>query len=74
MTSLVDEDGAVVRTTGYQATMTPAQERDADAYVAQLEANPFSPPTDGDVNPEILALLIDRGAGGEGRRLRRVQR
>ena len=57
---LVDEDGAVVRTPGYQATMTPAQERDADAYVAQLNANPFCPPTDGDVNPELLALLIDR--------------
>ena len=57
---LVDEDGAVVRSPGYQATMTPAQERAAQAYVAQLHANPFSPPTDADVSPELLALLIDR--------------
>ncbi len=57
---LVDEDGAVVRTPGYQATMTPNQERAAQAYVAQLHANPFSPPTDADVSPELLALLIDR--------------
>ena len=57
---LVDEDGAVVHTPGYKATLTPSQERDAQDYVAQLEANPFSPPTDGDVNPELLTLLIDR--------------
>ena len=57
---LVDEDGAVVRSPGYQATLTPAQEKAARAYIAQLDANLFSPPTDGDVSPELLALLIDR--------------
>ena len=57
---VVEEDAAVVRTPGYQAKMTSAQERDAQAYIGQLDANPFSPPTDGDVNPELLALLIDR--------------
>ena len=57
---LVDEDGAVVRTPGYQATITDDQKRDADTYIAQLDANPFSPPTDAHVNPELLALLIDR--------------
>ncbi len=58
--NLVDEAGAVVRSPGYQATMTPNQEKAAKSYVSQLDANPFSPPTDGDVNPELLALLIDR--------------
>ena len=58
---LVDEDAAVVRTHGFQATMTPAQQRAADSYVKELNSNPFSPPTDTNVDPELLALLIDRG-------------
>ena len=57
---LVDEDGAVVRSPGYEATLTPAQNQAAQTYIAQLDANPFSPPTDANVSPELLALLIDR--------------
>ena len=57
----LEEEGASVRLPGRQVTLNTGQEKQADAYIRALEANPFSPPTDHPVDPELLSLLVDEG-------------
>ena len=58
---VVIEDGALARLPGYEPTLNAAQRAQADAYLALLEANPFSPPTDAPPDAEVLNLLDEQG-------------
>jgi selenocysteine-specific elongation factor len=64
---LVDK-GATVATADWRPELTPAQRAKADAYLVTLRAEPYSPPTDVSLDPELLAFLADEGvvedAGG----------
>jgi selenocysteine-specific elongation factor len=55
------EDGAYLRTPDHQVSLTPEMEKQASDYVAALEREPYSPPTDQSVDREILAVLADQG-------------
>ncbi|MDE2822793.1 MAG: selenocysteine-specific translation elongation factor, partial [Chloroflexota bacterium] len=57
----VVEDGPVVYLTGHSRKLTEAQELVVQDYLATLEAQPFSPPTEPVPDGEILALLVDEG-------------
>ena len=55
------EEGALVRLPDHQPGFTEIQMKLADEYVRRLESDPYSPPTDSPVDPEILNLLADEG-------------
>ena len=57
----VIEDGPVVYLTGHSRKLTASQEQVVQDYLATLEAQPFSPPTEPVPDAEILALLADEG-------------
>jgi selenocysteine-specific elongation factor len=57
---LVDA-GAVVAPRGWQPALTTRQRSDADAFVAALRPNPFSPTTDLRPAEELVAYLVDAG-------------
>ena len=57
---LVD-DGPSARLTEHRANLTSAQQRQIDTYIKALESSPYSPPTDLDIDAELLALLIEEG-------------
>ena len=58
---ILEEGGASVRLPRHEAALSPAQRRQVDAYIKALESEPYSPPTDGPLDPELLALLIEEG-------------
>ena len=58
---VLEEDGAWVRLPGHQATPSQQQRSQMDAYMKALEAEPYSPPTDQALDPELLALLTEEG-------------
>ena len=55
----VVEEAALVRSPQHQATLSPDQEKQTAAYLKALESEPFSPPTEKAVSPELLALLVE---------------
>ena len=55
------EEGATVALPGRQVKLTSGQEREAAAYLAALGASPFSPPTDRQPPPDLLAYLEEEG-------------
>jgi selenocysteine-specific elongation factor len=55
------EAGSAVRLPGHLASLTPSQEAKAAAFLARLEASPFAPPTDQQLEPELLAYLLHSG-------------
>ena len=57
----VVEQGAVVRLTDHAPRLSGEHREDAEAYVRQLEADRFSPPTDSAPDADVLALLADEG-------------
>ena len=57
----VVEQGAVVRLTGHTPRLSGEQREVAEAYVRQLEADRFSPPTDSAPDADVLDLLADEG-------------
>jgi selenocysteine-specific elongation factor len=60
---LVDE-GTIVRDLGtvripsFQITLTPVQQGKIDAFIKALEKNPYTPPTDTVLEPDLLNLLV----------------
>ena len=67
------EEGALVRLAGHEPRLTDAQRKAADDYVRLLESEPFTPPTDAPIDPEVLALLAGRGPRGARERKRGVR-
>ncbi len=55
------EDGTNLKTPDHQVALTPDMEKKAAEFVAALEREPYSPPTDQSVDREILAVLADQG-------------
>ena len=55
------EEGAWVRLPQHRATLSPAQQKQIGDYIKALESEPYSPPTHGSPDPELLALLIGEG-------------
>jgi selenocysteine-specific elongation factor len=57
----VAESGQYLRLPGHEITLTPQMERQAEAFLAALERDPYSPPSDQPLDPELLAVLVDDG-------------
>jgi selenocysteine-specific elongation factor len=58
---LLVQAGAAVALPGHEPSLTPAQQAEADAYLASLAASPYAPPTDRAPSPELLAYLEEAG-------------
>ena len=56
-----EEHGSLVGLQAHSPTLSEAQEKAADAYLQMLESDPFSPPTDGTIDPEVLSHLDEEG-------------
>ena len=57
---VVDDDG-LVRAPDHQVELTERQQTDVATYLAELAGEPWSPPTDKPVDPELLAHLQEKG-------------
>jgi selenocysteine-specific elongation factor len=57
---LVDA-GRVASVPGWAASLSPAQAKAAEAYLAVLKAAPYAPPTDSAPEEDLLAYLIESG-------------
>ena len=55
------EEGQQLRLPDHQVTLSPELEQRANGYVASLEREPYSPPTEQHPEPELLGFLIDQG-------------
>ena len=58
----LEEDGTSLRLPQHRVTLGPAPRKQADEYINALKAQPYSPPTDRSLDPELLALLIEEGS------------
>jgi len=58
---VLEEEGSLVRRPGYTPRLTPEQERQARAYLSALSAQPYSPPTDLPIDPDLLNYLVETG-------------
>jgi selenocysteine-specific elongation factor len=55
------EEGPDLRLPDHQVSLTTQMEQQVSAYLRALEQDPFSPPSDRPLNPELLGVLIDEG-------------
>ena len=55
------EDGSTVRLPGHAPDIGEAQRELVEDYLRQLDSDPFSPPTDIVIDPEVVNLLDERG-------------
>ena len=58
---LVD-DGGLVRVSDHGVVLSEGQESDVTKYLDVLASEPWSPPTDHAIDPELLGHLLERGA------------
>ena len=58
---VVEEDGTLVRSPKHRPRLTEGQQGVAEAFLRLLDSNPYSPPTDSSIDPEVLNLLDDEG-------------
>jgi selenocysteine-specific elongation factor len=57
---LVD-DGGLVRVSDYSVVLSEGQKSDITKYLDVLASEPWSPPTDHAIDPELLGHLLERG-------------
>jgi len=55
------EEGTLVRSAEHEPELSEDDRRASEDYIGQLEASPYSPPTDATIDPELLNLLADQG-------------
>ena len=55
------EAGALVRLPGHKPSLSDTQEGSVTGYLKLLDSDPFSPPTDSPIDPEVLSLLDEQG-------------
>ena len=55
------EERQSVRLPEHEVTLTPEMERQTGRYLRALDSNPYSPPGDQPLDPELLGVLIDQG-------------
>ncbi len=58
---LIVEENALVRLQGYSVNLNREQQARLEAYLKQLNQNPYSPAPEAVLDPDLLNLLIDRG-------------
>ena len=58
---IVVESGQSLRLPGHQVELTPQMEQQVESFLASLRKDPYSPSSDQTLDPELLAVLIDRG-------------
>ena len=54
-------DDGLVRAPGHNVELTERQQADVATYLSELAGEPWSPPTDRHVEPELLAYLQEKG-------------
>ena len=57
----VADDGQTVRLPDHEVTLTPRMEQQTAAYLRDLESDPYSPPSDRPLDPELMGVLIEQG-------------
>ena len=57
----VQETGQSLTLPDHEVSLTPQMEREVDAFLSALERNPYSPPSDQPLDPELLGALVDEG-------------
>ena len=55
------EEGSAVRLPEHSRVLSAKQQAEVDRYLAALDAQPFSPPTDSGISGELVAGLVDGG-------------
>ena len=55
------EDGGLIRAPDHAVELSDKQQADVANYLEALAAEPWSPPTDRPIDPEVLSYLQDRG-------------
>ena len=55
------EEGSAVRLPEHSRVLSVKQQAEVDRYLAALDAQPFSPPTDLGISGELVAGLVDEG-------------
>ena len=55
------EEGLAVRLPEHSRVLSAKQQAEVDRYLAALDAQPFSPPTDLGISGELVAGLVDEG-------------
>ena len=55
------EEGQTLRLPDHQVTLSPQLEQQSQSYIGALEKEPYSPPTDQTLDPELLGWLISQG-------------
>jgi len=55
------EGGAAVRLPSHRVRLSEQQQAKIDAYLRALRQNPYSPPSDVTLEPDLLNLLIEQG-------------
>ncbi len=58
---LLTQEGGLLRTPDHSVSLSKAQQRQAEEYLQELSAQPYSPPTDRPIDPELLSYLADEG-------------
>lgn len=58
---VVVEEGTLARLPDHRPGLTDDQRQTADAFLRLLDIDPYSPPTDSPVDPEVLSLLAEEG-------------
>ena len=56
--AILVEDGAVVRIPSHRAQLTKSQQAEVDDFIRVLKHNPYSPPGELTLEPELLNLLV----------------
>ncbi len=59
--SVIEDDGSTVRVPGHSPELDDTQREVVDGYLKELGQNPYSPPTDRPIDPELVAALAERG-------------
>ncbi len=55
------EDGPYLRAPGHEVALNAQLEKQAADYLRLLASEPYSPPSDGPIDHELLGLLVDQG-------------
>jgi len=55
------EEGPDVRRPDHVQVVSEAQQKSIDSYMQLLSINPYSPPTDNAIDPELISLLVQEG-------------
>ncbi len=59
--NVIFEEGTLVRLPEHSPGLTDAQQKMSEDYIRQLQSDPYSPPTDSPIDPEVLNHLVSEG-------------